>query len=109
MDGAGRLALAQRSQAPKAELTAAAGGAIVLLRERFGLTRSRAKPVFDREPPSRLVALIERHVPRRAGIVATILLLLPSGGLVMVKGGHVEEVSTALSDSRNALANAIGF
>jgi cell division protein FtsQ len=109
MDGAGRLALAQRSQAPKAELTAAAVGAIVLLRERFGPARSRAKPVFDREPPSRLVALIERHVPRRAGIVATILLLLASGGLGMVKGGHVEEVSTALSDSRNALANAIGF
>ena len=109
MDGAGRLAGSNRSQAGKADLKAAAIGAVALLRERLGFARSRTKPVFDREPPSRLAALIERHVPRRAGIVATILLLLSSGGLGMVEGGHVDEVSAALSDSRNALANAIGF
>jgi len=81
----------------------------VLLRARLSFARARAKPEFDREPRSRLVALIERHVPRRAGIVATVLLLLASGGLGMVKGGHIEEVSAALSDSRNVLANAVGF
>jgi len=81
----------------------------VLLRARLSFARARAKPGFDREPRSRLVALIERHVPRRAGIVATVLLLLASGGLGMVKGGHIEEVSAALSDSRNVLANAVGF
>jgi cell division protein FtsQ len=53
--------------------------------------------------------LVERHVPRRAGIVATVLLLLASAGLGIVKGGHIEELSAALSDSRNALANSFGF
>jgi len=109
MDGAGRRALSQRSQTAKVDLKAAAIGAVVLLRARLSFARARAKPGFDREPRSRLVALIERHVPRRAGIVATVLLLLASGGLGMVKGGHIEEVSAALSDSRNVLANAVGF
>lgn len=109
MDGAGRLAGSERSQAPNADLKAAAIGAAVLLRERLGFGRPRTREPLDREPPSRLVALIERHVPRRAGIVATVLLLLASAGLGIVKGGHVEELSAALSDSRNALANSIGF
>jgi cell division protein FtsQ len=123
MDGAGRLAGSDRSQAPIADLKAAAIGAAVLLRERlgfglrfglrlglgFGFGLSREKQPLDREPHSRLVAWVERHVPRRAGTVATVLLLLASAGLGIVKGGHVEEVSAALSDSRNAFANAIGF
>jgi cell division protein FtsQ len=121
MDGAGRLAASERSQAPKADLKAAAIGAAVLLRQLighgigvgfglgFGPGRSRTKRPLDREPHSRLVAWVERHVPRRAGIVATMLLLLASTGLGIVKGGHVEELSAALSDSRNAFANGIGF
>ena len=109
MDGAGRLAGSERSQAPNADLKAAAIGAAALLRERLGFGRSRTREPLDREPPSRLVALIERHVPRRAGIVATVLLLLASAGLGIVKGGHVEELSAAMSDSRNALANSVGF
>jgi cell division protein FtsQ len=109
MDGAGRLAGSERSQAPNADLKAAAIGAAVLLRARLGFGRFRTREPLDREPPSRLVALIERHVPRRAGIVATVLLLLASAGLGIVKGGHVEELSAAMSDSRNALANSVGF
>jgi cell division protein FtsQ len=53
--------------------------------------------------------LIERHAPRRVGITATILLLAGSAGLGVVKGGHLTEVTTALSDARNAVANAVGF
>jgi cell division protein FtsQ len=109
MDGAGRLAGSERSQAPKADLKAAAIGAAVLLRERLRFRQPRANDLLDREPRWRLVAFVERHVPRRAGIVATVLLLLASAGFGIVKGGHVEEVSAALSDSRNAFANAIGF
>ena len=36
-------------------------------------------------------------------------MLLGSAGLGIVKGGHVEELTTALSDTRNALANSAGF
>ena len=111
MDGAGRLAEKLR---PQADLKAAAIGAVVLLREYLGLKRGPRQPASarelpDREPPPRLVALVERHVPRRGGIAATVLLLLASAGLGIVKGGHVDEFTTALSDTRNAIANSLGF
>jgi cell division protein FtsQ len=81
----------------------------VLLRERLSLDRRRPKSPKDREPAPRLVAWIERHLPHRAGVVATALLLLGSAGLGIVKGGHSQEVGAAFSDSRNAFANSIGF
>ncbi|UFZ03943.1 FtsQ-type POTRA domain-containing protein [Bradyrhizobium ontarionense] len=132
MDGAGRLA---RSQRPEADLKAAALGAVILLREyvsarlprvrvaRGGsrrhanrLTRPTAKtvqaalaPMAEREAPPRVVEFVERYVPRRLGTVATVALLFGSVWLGIVKGGHAQDVSAALSDTRNALANAAGF
>jgi cell division protein FtsQ len=109
MDGAGPLARSLRSLGPQADLKAAAIGAAVLLRERLGIDRSSPESPRDREPPPRLIAWIERNVPHRAGVVATALLLLGSAGLGIVKGGHAQEVGAAFSDSRNALANSMGF
>src|SRR5690348_3032058 len=111
MDGAGRLAAKLR---PQADLKAAAIGAAVLLREYLGSKRAPRQPTSrlelpDREPPPRLVAFIERHVPRRGGIAATVLLLLASAGFGISRGGHVDEFTTALSDTRNAVANSLGF
>jgi cell division protein FtsQ len=127
MDGAGRLA---RSLRPQADLKAAALGAGILLREyltaRFSrdnsaltnsnltksnLTRSgqlEPKPTAEQVPP-RLVGLVERYLPRRAGTAATVLLLFGSVWLGVVKGGHSDDVITAFSDARNALANSAGF
>jgi cell division protein FtsQ len=132
MDGAGRLA---RSLRPQADLKAAALGAAILLREyltaRFRRANAnptkvnRAKvqlvkvqpaksrlvepePGAEREPP-RLVALVERYLPRRVGTVATVALLFGSVWLGIVKGGHSDDVSAAFSDARNALANSAGF
>ena len=110
MDGAGRLARSLRSLGPQADLKAAAIGAVVLLRERLGRrARVTARPVIDREPPNRVVLLIERYLPNRAGVALTVLMLLGSAGLGIVKGGHLDEFTTALSDARNALANSAGF
>jgi cell division protein FtsQ len=99
------------SQGPRTDLKAAAIGAVVLLREHLGFRRTRRpRPSIEREiPPPPLVAWIERHVPRRAGIAATLMLLLASAGFGIVRGGHLDELSTALGDSRNALANSAGF
>jgi cell division protein FtsQ len=83
-------------------------GAAVLLRERLGSKRTAVKPL-EREQPHRLVGLLERYVPRRAGVAATVLILLGSTGLGIVKGGHLEELSSALSDTRNSIANSAGF
>jgi cell division protein FtsQ len=109
MDGAGRLARSARSLRPQANLKAAAFGAVVLLRERFSRRRPPAKPTLDREPHDRWIALVERYWPRRSGIAATVLILLGSLSLGLVKGGHVEEFTTALGDTRNAVANSAGF
>src|ERR1700761_919400 len=110
MDGAGRLAEKLR---PQADLRAAAVGAAVLLREHLGLARSRNKPVersrIARAPQPRLIAFIERYVPRRAGLVATVLLLAASAAFGIVKGGHADDFLVALADTRNALANSAGF
>ncbi len=110
MDGAGRLARSLRSPRPQADLKAAAIGALILLREHvFAPRPAPAKPFIEREAPPRLIAWIERHVPRRAGIAATALLLFASAGFGVVRGGHVDELSVAFSDTRNALANSAGF
>ena len=134
MDGAGRLARSLRSLRPQADLKAAAIGAAVLLREWLDARLARAqsaKPALrkaasakspfskpapsrqarlERRPsPNRLIAFIERYLPNRAGVAATGVLLLASAGFGIVKGGHVEELTQALSDTRNALANSAGF
>ena len=109
MDGAGRLARSLRSPRPQADLKAAAIGAVILLREWLGSASAVAKPSLEREPPHRLIALLERYFPNRAGVAATVLMLLGSAGFGVVKGGHLDELTSALSDTRNAIANAAGF
>lgn len=88
----------------------------MLLREYIGahLARRRRRPakrpqVIDREPPNRYIQMVERYLPRRIGLVATLAILFGSLGFGIVRGGHVEEFTTALSDTRNALANSAGF
>jgi len=64
----------------------------VLLRERLGLrARVPAKSVIHRAPPNRLVFLVERYLPNRAGVALTVLMLLGSAGLGIVKGGHLND------------------
>jgi cell division protein FtsQ len=112
MDGGGRLARSNRPTRPHIDLKAAAIGAVVLLRE--WLASKRPLPAQPRRPqrlqhPPRLVAFLERNVPRRAGLIGTVLLLVCSAGLGIVKGGHAEQFAVKLSDARNSLANSAGF
>ncbi|MEA2885779.1 MAG: cell division protein FtsQ, partial [Bradyrhizobium sp.] len=119
MHGAGRLTRSLRSLGPQADLMkAAAKGALILLRERLAplrarlaeIKRARAARLTEREKnPHRLIVRFERHIPKRVGVTATVVIMLGSAGLGIVKGGHLEEVTTALSDARNALANSAGF
>jgi cell division protein FtsQ len=110
MDGGGRLARSLRSPGPQADPKAAAIGAAVRLRERLGLRKASVKPSWEREHYSpRLITFLERYLPNRAGVAATVLLLLGSAGYGIVKGGHLEELTSALGDTRNAIANSAGF
>jgi cell division protein FtsQ len=85
-------------------------GAAVSLRARLRVSsppaKSRRSARDDRSP--RLIAFLER-LPRRSGMVATLLLLAASTGLGIVKGGHLEAFIAGVSDARNALANSAGF
>src|SRR5580692_4119715 len=110
MDVPGRLARPRDSRGPKPALKPPPLGAVVLLREWLGRRRAAVKPRPQREPHRhRLIALLERYLPNRAGVAATALILLGSAGFGIVKGGHVEELTAALSDTRNAIANSAGF
>jgi cell division protein FtsQ len=115
MDGGGRLSRSLRSLGPQADLKMAAVGAAILLREQLSplarfLARLRVrKPVVREQSPNRFIAAFERYIPRRVGIAATVLMLLGSVALGVVKGNHLDEVVETLSDARNAAANAAGF
>jgi cell division protein FtsQ len=81
------------------------------LRERVAKAkRARTARLLKREEnPRRLIARLERRIPHRVGVTATLVMLIGSAALGIVKGGHLDEVTTALSDTRNALANSVGF
>ncbi|WP_041801957.1 cell division protein FtsQ/DivIB [Rhodopseudomonas palustris] len=111
MDGGGRLARSVRRQRLRSDLRAAAIGVVVLLRERR--ERGRRARIARRQErtksPHRFIAFLETYAPPRVGVLFTALVLLGSVSLGIVKGGHLEEVTTALSDARNAVANVAGF
>ncbi len=115
MDGGGRLSRSVGSLRPQADLKMAARGAGILLRERLEPLERSVRALKNRKAPARepstnkLVIFIERHVPRRVGIAATLLILAGSVGFGVVKGEHVDEVIAAFQDTRNAAANAAGF
>ncbi len=107
MDDGGHLSRSRRSPRPRTDLGAASFGA-VLSRVFFGpfLSSEKARPAAGQP---RLVQFLERRLPRRAGLIATLLLLTTSAGLGIVKGGHAERVLESLGEMRNALANSAGF
>jgi cell division protein FtsQ len=121
MGGGGRLDRSLRSPGSKSEIKSdlkapdligmAAIGAGILLREQIAkLKRARAERLDERaKNPNRAIALLERYVPRRLGPVLTLVILGGSAALGVTRGGHVDEAIAALSDTRNALANAAGF
>lgn len=53
--------------------------------------------------------MLERWRPRGFGLAATVAVLIGAVVLGIAKGGHTDDVLGALSDTRNAAANAIGF
>lgn len=93
----------------------AARGAGILLRERLAPIERSVSAIKNRKAPERepstnkIVIFIERYVPRRVGIAATLLMLAASVGFGVVRGEHVDEVVAAFDDARNAAANAAGF
>jgi cell division protein FtsQ len=111
MDGGGRLAWSLRLRRFASDLVAASIGVGILTREWLERRRAAQKlrPAPRPVPSNRYLALLEKYLPRRIGVVATVLILVGSVGLGVVKGGHLEDFIEAASDARNAVANTAGF
>ena len=84
-------------------------GVAAALRARLPASVSSAKVRCRNDRWSGLIAFVENSLPRRTGIAATLLLLVASTGLGIVKGGHLEAFVASVSETRNAIANSAGF
>jgi cell division protein FtsQ len=56
-----------------------------------------------------LAPVLQLRLPRRSGLIASILLIAASLGYGVVKGGHLPEIAGGIADLRDAGANALGF
>jgi len=73
-------------------------------------SKSKAREaIVGPERKSRTLLMLERLTPRGAGAIATLLILGGSAVFGAIKGGHVQEMATALRDTRDAFANSAGF
>ena len=99
MDGGGRLAGWLKQPGAKSVLKGAAG----LFRRKQPAPRVRG--LND----GRLITKLEDRLPRNFGTVATLLILFGSLAVGVVRGGHLEAITEAFRDARDAVANTAGF
>ena len=99
MDGGGRLARSLRQAGAKSVLSLLAG----LFRRKQPAPRVRG--LND----NRLIAKLEDRLPRNFGTVATLAILIGSLSVGVVRGGHLEAITEAFRDARDAVANTAGF
>ena len=108
MDGGGRLARKAGSRSNPEKKSS----------QRASRTRANAPkpelrpaplPVFDDQHRTGLLAVIERWLPRGVGVAASVVLIACAGIFGAIKGGHADAFVGAVSDTRNAAANAVGF
>jgi cell division protein FtsQ len=83
-------------------------GAALLVAQAFRRPPALARPVHH-DHPGQIVALVERHAPHRTVLTMALVLICGSAAFGVVRGGHLDDVTTALSDARNAAANVAGF
>jgi cell division protein FtsQ len=110
MDGGGRLARSLRLPGARSEQTVKAARRATEMRARMPQRLGRGgAPESSHDDLPRFLTAMQRRLPRRFGLAATLALLLASLGLGIVKGNHLDDVVAAVSDARNATANAVGF
>lgn len=114
MDGGGRLPGSVKPQRRSDPKTKKAASRASQARARLPEPARIPEPVltsadFDEQHRTGMIAALERRMPRGIGTTATFALLFGAGLLGIVKGGYTDNVTGALSDTRNAAANALGF
>ena len=110
MDGGGRLSrsLSRTRSQSNPQTRVASATQRPRARGQASTRRANVTSVSRYEEPH-WIAVLERRRPRGFGLFATAVVLIGAAVLGVVKGGHTDEVLGALSDTRNAAANAIGF
>jgi cell division protein FtsQ len=82
----------------------------ILTREWFDRRRQRrAAQRLERPKHHPAIAFLEKYLPARLGVTATVLILIGTVSFGVVKGGHLDEAAAGFNDARNALANLVGF
>jgi cell division protein FtsQ len=99
MHGGGRLARSLRQ----------AGAKSVLSRLGGVFRRKQPAPRVRGMNDGRLITKLEDRLPRNFGTVATLLILIGSLAVGVVRGGHLETITEAFRDARDAVANTAGF
>lgn len=109
MDGGGRLARSLRLPGARSEQTVstARGARDWRAPSWLHIHSSAPEPTHDDLP--RIIHTVQRRLPRRAGLFATFALLAASLALGVIKGNHLDEVTSAFNEARNVTANAVGF
>ncbi len=110
MDGGGRLSrsLGRTRSQSNPQTKAASAAQRPRARAQASARRTPVTSVSRYEEPH-WISVLERRRPRGFGLAATALVLVGAVVLGVTKGGHTDDVLGALSDTRNAAANAIGF
>ncbi|MBN8980981.1 MAG: cell division protein FtsQ/DivIB [Rhizobiales bacterium] len=111
MDGGGRLSrsVEQGHQSDLGKKAARKKASRSRARAPEPVLRPASLPVYDEHGRNSQIATLERLLPRGVGVAAVLLLMTGTVGLGLVKGGQADNFFAALSDTRNAAANAVGF
>lgn len=78
-------------------------------RQRLAPVTRTARPRRSGRPRRRVLATLERALPRGAGTFAAFAFLIASVGYGVARGGHAEAVGAQLAEIRDAAANSVGF
>ena len=111
MDGGGRLSRSlgrTRSQSNPQQTRTASAAQRPRARGQASARHTSVTSISRYEQPH-WIAVLERRRPRGLGLAATAVVLIAAVVLGVTKGGHTDDVLGALSDTRNAAANAMGF
>ena len=111
MDGGGRLSRSlgrTRSQSNPQQTRTASAAQRPRARGQASARHTSVISISRYEQPH-WIAVLERRRPRGFGLAATAVVLIAAVVLGVTKGGHTDDVLGALSDTRNAAANAMGF
>ncbi len=107
MDGRGRLAQPlKRSSRPRRAASRSRARIEFLSRFTEPLRASFARAV---DQAHRRTARVTRHLPRRAGLIASLVLVALSGTYGVVRGNHLANLTQSIQDACDAAANAAGF